>query len=280
MIIFGQQDYPQELGTGTGATIAMYGCALTSVASLLVNCFGKDTDPGRLNTALINVNGFADNGNGDYDLLEWPAINLVYSDITLAFNNSYPSSPADMSIIDTQLSKGISVVVGVDFNHNTSATQPSHYVEIYKKNSDGTYQMRDPWYKDDSVFDQRYAVNGMSAAQCILQIVSYNGPVSPTTPPSGSSSTGDSTNVSKATQVDQSLTFLKNKGYISDDNSNDYLKGQFLALIEALYSDYTSQRGRAGMWDQLCLKAGLTGDSNAITVDQLYQAIQSQVPQS
>src|SRR5581483_983266 len=82
------------------------------------------------------------------------------------------------------------------------------------------------------------------------------------------------------TQVDQSLTFLKNKGYISDDNSNDYLKGQFLALIEALYSDYTSQRGRAGMWDQLCLKAGLTGDSNAITVDQLYQAIQSQVPQS
>ena len=34
-----------ELGTGHGYTLGNYGCVLTSVASLLVNCFGKDTDP-------------------------------------------------------------------------------------------------------------------------------------------------------------------------------------------------------------------------------------------
>jgi hypothetical protein len=95
----------------------------------------------------------------------------------LAFNNSYTNTPADMNLIDGQLSKGCSVVVGVDPSHNPAIIYVGHYVEIYKKNSDGTYQCRDPWFKDDTNFNLRYAVNGMTVEQCILQAISYNGTV-------------------------------------------------------------------------------------------------------
>lgn len=181
-MIFGQRNYPEELGTGFGISIAQYGCALTCVASLLVNCFRKNTDPHQLNQALIGIpnhGGFAYNGEGDYDLIIWAAIHLLYGDVNLVFNNAYPTQPADMNLIDAQLAKGCSVVVGVSFVHNPNATQPTHYVEIYKKNSDGSYQCRDPWFADDTSFNKRYAVNGMSAANAILQAVSYNGPVTP-----------------------------------------------------------------------------------------------------
>lgn len=178
--IFGQRDYNVELGTGVGATIAAFGCAETAVASVLVNSFNKDTDPIRLNQALIQVTGYVSNGAGAFDILDWTAITKIYSEITLAYNNSYPSSPCDMKTIDTQLDKGFPVITGVSFNHNPNDTQASHYVEIYRKNGDGTYQMRDPWFKDDTVFNSRYAVNGMTVPQCILQTVSYNGvPTSP-----------------------------------------------------------------------------------------------------
>jgi hypothetical protein len=177
MTIFNQLSYMVELGTGIGATIHDYGCAETSIASLLVNCFGKQTDPLQLNQALISINGYAFNGENAYDLIKWEAITGIYPDVTLAFNNSYTKSPADMNLIDGQLSKGCSVVVGVDPSNNPASEIVGHYVEVYKKNSDGTYQCRDPLGGLDIVFNSKYAVNGMSVAQCILQAISYNGTV-------------------------------------------------------------------------------------------------------
>lgn len=41
------------------------------------------------------------------------------------------------------------------------------------------------------------------------------------------------------------------------------------AEVNKFVSEYPSQRARSGKWDQLCIKAGLTGDSNVVTVDQL-----------
>jgi hypothetical protein len=180
MVLFKQGNYAGELGTGKGFSISLYGCVITSVCSALVNCFHKNTDPLKLNQDLINVNGYAPNGvPGVYNLLKWDFISKIYPDVTLAFNKSYPSSPADMALIDGQLQKGCSVIVGVSFEHDPKATQADHYVEIYKKNGNGSYQCRDPWYGDDTSFNARYAVKGMSVAQCILQITSYNGPTQP-----------------------------------------------------------------------------------------------------
>ena len=154
---FNQLDYSQELGTGTGATVHDYGCAECSVTSECVNA-GHATNPIQLNQDLIRVGAYASNGATAYDELIFSKLTSVYSDMKLAFNNFYPSDPCDMTVIDAQLAKGLGVIVGVDFNHNPSATSASHFVRIYKKNSDGSYQCFDSW-----------AVNGIrisSGASC------------------------------------------------------------------------------------------------------------------
>lgn len=77
----------------------------------------------------------------------------------------------------------------------------------------------------------------------------------------------------KAIQFDRVLNYLKEKGYIADNDSNKYLDGEFLDLIKHLYEDYKSNRERAGKWDNICLKAGITTDSNKVSVDQVYEKL-------
>ena len=45
-------------------------------------------------------------------------------------------------------------------------------------------------------------------------------------------------------------------------------------IVNSFVKEYPSQRLRSGLWDQLCIKAGFTGDSNVVTVDQLFTKIQ------
>lgn len=174
---FNQLNFPQELGTGDASiTIHDYGCAECSLTSECVNA-GHATNPLQFNQDLIRVEGYADNGEGAKDLIKWDYIAKIYPDMTLVFNNRYPTTPADMSLVDSQLQKGLGVIVGVSFHHNPNQQQPDHFVRIYKKNTDGTYQCFDSWALDgviDVNFDKRYAVNGMSAANAVLQAVSYN----------------------------------------------------------------------------------------------------------
>lgn len=190
-MLFCQLDYPQELGTktpnGEVITIAQCGCALCAVASVLANNFGLVIDPLALNQDLINLpehDGFASNGAGDFDLINWTAITRIFPDIEVDFNIPYYNPPngssqlAHLDILDARLNSGYSVIVGVSFNHNPAEPTPTHYVEIYRKNADGTYQCRDSMFRGeeaDAVFDTRYAVNGMTVAECILQMISYNG---------------------------------------------------------------------------------------------------------
>lgn len=202
-MLYCQLDYPEELGTtlsGEAVTIAEDGCAETSLASMLTNVFQIIVNPPSLETLLANVDGFANNGDGDFDLIDWSAITRIYPAINLLFNEPYynppagDADPANMNIIDAQLAAGYSVIIGVSFNHDSQEETPTHYVEIYKKNADGTYQMRDPMFRGDecdTVFDTRYAVNGMSVAQCILQAVSYTGPLPTTTLPETHYQIGD-----------------------------------------------------------------------------------------
>lgn len=86
----------------------------------------------------------------------------------------------------------------------------------------------------------------------------------------------DDTLTKKATQFDQVLIFLKSVGYISNDNANDYLNGQFLQLITKLYNEMASNRAKAGKWDQIVIKGmGPQADSNKVEVQQLYDKIKS-----
>lgn len=80
----------------------------------------------------------------------------------------------------------------------------------------------------------------------------------------------------KATQVDQALTFYKTNGVITDDNSNNYLDGQFLKLVVNQYGELVANRAKAGNWDKVVFMA-LSGnaDSNKVTPQQVYDKIKS-----
>lgn len=181
MILYKQENYNHELGTGEGYSISRFGCALLSL-TVLCNLHGKDIDPLVLNLDLVAHDGFASNGTFNPDgsvnktLLRWGMLAAIFPDIRLEKNIAFPATPADLGLIDSYLAGGNPVVAGVSFLHNPKDTVPSHYVLIYKKNDDGSYQAYDPWYGDSIRFDARYAVNGMSVAECILQVVAYAGP--------------------------------------------------------------------------------------------------------
>lgn len=176
-----QGNYPQELGSGQGYTIARYGCALCCITSLS-NHYGRTITPDQLNLQLVQHNGFASNGTKNLDgsvnktLLNWGSLTSVFGEIKLEQNLAYPTIPADMGMVDAYLLHDQPVIVGVSFLHNPNDKLPSHYVLIYRKNVDGTYQCMDPWFGDDVVFDKRYAVNGMSVGNAILQVIAYSGP--------------------------------------------------------------------------------------------------------
>ena len=179
---YNQQNYPEQLGTweegpqGATPTIAMYGCAISCVSMCLTH-FGKLIDPSVLNQALVNVNGYASNGSGALNLVKWGAVATIYSEISLAWFERFATTPANMPRIDDELSKNYTVMVGFSFTHNVNHTAPTHYVVLYRRNEDGTYQMIDPWTGENSVFDRKYAVNGMNVSQAILQVIVYHGPV-------------------------------------------------------------------------------------------------------
>lgn len=169
---FNQRQYPEELGVGVGYNIADYGCALVCVTAIC-KYFGKEVNPSSLNQSLIQVNGFFDNGTGAKTLLIWGAISQVFPDIKLAAVNRYANVPADINLIDSYLLKNVPLVVGVDFNHRPTQQEPTHFVTIFAKNPDGTYECMDPWTGEKTNFNARFCVNGMTPAQAILQIVTY-----------------------------------------------------------------------------------------------------------
>ncbi len=84
--------------------------------------------------------------------------------------------------------------------------------------------------------------------------------------------------IKKAVQFDRVLNFLKDKGYITDNDSRHYLEGEFLELIKGFYEDYGSQRERAHLWDKAVNLAYLTPtDSKKVTPEMLKTQFQSAV---
>lgn len=48
--------------------------------------------------------------------------------------------------------------------------------------------------------------------------------------------------------------------------------------INKFTREYPSQLSRSGKWDQLCMKAGIQGDTNEVSIDYLYRTIQDKAP--
>jgi len=58
-----------------------------------------------------------------------------------------------------------------------------------------------------------------------------------------------------------SVTFMQPRETLTDE------------IIEKFVAEYPSQLLRSGLWDKLCKKAGIEGDTNSVTVTALYNAI-------
>lgn len=119
-----------------------------------------------------------------------------------------------------------------------------------------------------------FSQNDPLGSPCVLKTYSYNYVRGWLTPLTVTDTNMDS---KKAIQFDRVLNYLKEKGYVADNDSNHYLDGEFLDLIKKLYDDYKSNSKRAGKWDTLCNKVYGPVDSNSKTPDGVYETIKLSV---
>jgi len=177
--IFGQKDSPwgsKPLGTST-TTIASSGCLLTDVAMLL--CYhGKDTDPGRLNDALIPVKGFSQ-GNR----LVYGAITDLYPDVVVDWNRYIECAdiPAPLEVIRKTLDEGLLPLLKVDASP-VAGLQEHWVLAIGYDDATKELLIFDPWDKAEYWFSAKYG----DPSRLIYKIVVYKAPLpqpSPSTSP-------------------------------------------------------------------------------------------------
>lgn len=165
--VFGQRD-PQwsgkPLGSSKTTTLGSHGCVVTSMA-MICRYYGKDTDPERLNDAILSVKGFIDT-----NLFDWKAIVKIYADIQNTSIRNYPTSATPVSAIDTELNAGRPVIAWVDLNPNQPGAD--HFVVITGKEGND-YWINDPWYGDQILCSRRYG----DPVRFIFGHRSFSGPV-------------------------------------------------------------------------------------------------------
>lgn len=228
--IFGQRDprwANKPLGSST-STLGGYGCLVTCLA-MMAKYYGKDTDPDRLNTALKNINGFA-NGN----LYKWyEGITKLYTDIKITKLQAtpLPLTSTDFNAIKAEIDAGRPVILQVDFIPATS-TVDMHFVLVVGYEGDTIY-VNDPWYGDKANLT-RYGDPKITVQQYIF----HSGPV----PAPGSSDTIPVLKtdferlVTKATALDnQNPTYDQVKQIVQEINNQlDGLKKENEARIQFL----------------------------------------------
>lgn len=136
-------------------TIGGYGCLITAI-SMILNWYGKSTDPAQLNDALVRVGGFTGAN------LYWNAIAQVQPDVYLAKSIDCYYIPAPLHEIDALLADDVPVLVHVLLNGL------QHWVLIVGKAGDD-YIMNDPWTGEQGSFTARYG----DPARWIFRIRAY-----------------------------------------------------------------------------------------------------------
>lgn len=149
----------EKLGT-SASTIGGYGCLLTS-AAMVCKYFGKDTDPKRLNRAMIAAGGY-ENGN----LWRWWVLPYVYPDLYIREYINCQTVPAPLDRIDNALAEGCPPIVFVDYH--PGGTVQMHFVTIVGKQGDD-YVINDPIDGKQVSFRSRYG----DPARGIYKIVVY-----------------------------------------------------------------------------------------------------------
>lgn len=136
-------------------TIGGYGCLITAI-SMILNWYGKQTDPAQLNDALVRVGGFTGAN------LYWNAIAQVQPDVYLAKSIDCYYIPAPLNEIDALLADDVPVLVHVLLNGL------QHWVLIVGK-SGSDYIINDPINGKQVSFRQTYG----DPARWIFRIRAY-----------------------------------------------------------------------------------------------------------
>ena len=129
-------------------TIGGYGCLITAI-SMILNWYGKSTDPAQLNDALVRVGGFTGANLYWNAIAQVPAGCLSWQRLSTA-----TIFPAPLHEIDALLADDVPVLVHVDFNFPTPAVE-QHWVLIVGK-SGSDYIINDPWTGEQGSFRTRY----------------------------------------------------------------------------------------------------------------------------
>lgn len=168
---FGQRDpawRDKNLGTSTTTTIGSHGCLLTCVAAVCCH-HGKDTDPARLNEALVKKNGFY-RGN----LLVFGAVSDIYPDITVDWTRyiECPDAPAPLQVIYDALDEGYIPLLKVDASPAPGVQE--HWVKaIGYDDTTKELLIYDPYDNAEYWFVAKYG----NPEKNIYKIVVYKGPV-------------------------------------------------------------------------------------------------------
>jgi len=151
------------------STIYSYGCFLSSKA-MLFNYYQSDyTDPGELNSCLLNNDGYSqDTSDSGYDsglgycLMNW---NDACAPSGVSYIASYSGDVDSLSdTIDAELSSGYPVLADVRYNTTDCDDKTKQHMVVIIARTGSTYIINDPWDEyetsnrtlDDSALGQYY----------------------------------------------------------------------------------------------------------------------------
>lgn len=165
----------QRLGIVDETNIGGYGCIITCM-SMLATYYGHPIFPDAMDNWLTDNQGYIQ-GN----LYRNDAFPREFTDCQFNSVVSCTNTPAPLGSIDDVLKSGRPVVVMVDFDHNYLDGIQTHFVLLVGKLDNGHYLCNDPWFGDQTDFDNRYG----EASKSINQINFFSGPIphEPTPPP-------------------------------------------------------------------------------------------------
>ena len=148
----------QNLGTSKTLTIHTHGCALTA-AAMVLDYYGSNTNPSRLNKWLIKNNGFDDgwdDDSGEYlgkVRILWDSVVNGMKEISSYTRVDFKDRPADTDLIRSYLDRDIPVIAEV--------LRPKgipHFVVIYGYR-DEEFLIRDPLDKKTRLMSEMYNIS-------------------------------------------------------------------------------------------------------------------------
>lgn len=142
-------------GTVTHSTIYRYGCFLTSKAMLFNYYESEYTDPGELNSCLLNSDGYvqdtADSGYKSgfgYCLMNW---NNACVPSGVSYINSKSGDIDSLSSdIDAELTSGYPVLADVRYNTTDCNDKTKQHMVLIVAKSGSSYIVKDPWDEADT----------------------------------------------------------------------------------------------------------------------------------